>query len=44
MALPRPDPQRAAVNMMDFNGSPAITAHISDYKQVGAFCFQTDGP
>jgi hypothetical protein len=32
-------------NTMDFNGSPAaITTRISDYKQVGAFYFQTDGP
>lgn len=31
-------------NTMDFNGNSDITSHISDYKQVGAFFFQTDGP
>lgn len=31
-------------NTMDFNGNLAITSQISDYKQVGAFFFQTDGP
>jgi hypothetical protein len=29
-------------NSMDFHGEPQV--HISDYKQVGAFFFQTDGP
>lgn len=31
-------------NTMDFYGSLDITTRISDYKQVGAFFFQTDGP
>ncbi|KAL2131941.1 hypothetical protein VTI74DRAFT_4423 [Chaetomium olivicolor] len=31
-------------NTMDFHGSSDITTRISDYKQVGAFFFQTDGP
>lgn len=31
-------------NTMDFNGNSDITSQISDYKQVGAFFFQTDGP
>ena len=31
-------------NTMDFYGSADITTRISDYKQVGAFFFQTDGP
>lgn len=31
-------------NTMDFYGSAEITTRISDYKQVGAFFFQTDGP
>lgn len=31
-------------NTMDFHGSPDISTRISDYKQVGAFYFQTDGP
>ena len=31
-------------NTMDFYGSDNITTRISDYKQVGAFFFQTDGP
>lgn len=31
-------------NTMDFNGNSDITSRISDYKQVGAFFFQTDGP
>lgn len=31
-------------NTMDFNGNSAITSQIIDYKQVGAFFFQTDGP
>lgn len=31
-------------NTMDFHGNDDITSRISDYKQVGAFFFQTDGP
>jgi hypothetical protein len=31
-------------NTMDFWGSEDISVMISDYKQVGAFFFQTDGP
>lgn len=31
-------------NTMDFNGNSDISSRISDYKQVGAFFFQTDGP
>eukprot|EP00927_Polykrikos_kofoidii_P087124 TRINITY_DN995_c0_g1_i2.p1 TRINITY_DN995_c0_g1~~TRINITY_DN995_c0_g1_i2.p1 ORF type:complete len:598 (-),score=55.55 TRINITY_DN995_c0_g1_i2:48-1841(-) len=31
-------------NTMDFYGSSDISVKISDYKQVGAFFFQTDGP
>lgn len=31
-------------NTMDFNGNTNISSQISDYKQVGAFFFQTDGP
>jgi hypothetical protein len=31
-------------NTMDFHGSSDITTRISDYKQVGSFFFQTDGP
>nr|AAC69692.1 dextranase isoform [Talaromyces minioluteus] len=31
-------------NTMDFNGNSGISSQISDYKQVGAFFFQTDGP
>lgn len=31
-------------NTMDFNGNSDISTQISDYKQVGAFFFQTDGP
>lgn len=31
-------------NTMDFNGNSAITSQIVDYKQVGAFFYQTDGP
>lgn len=32
-------------NTMDFNGNhQGISVRISDYKQVGAFFFQTDGP
>ncbi|KAJ6440564.1 hypothetical protein O9K51_06354 [Purpureocillium lavendulum] len=31
-------------NTMDFNGNSAITSEIVDYKQVGAYFFQTDGP
>lgn len=31
-------------NTMDFNGNSDITSEIRDYKQVGAFFFQTDGP
>jgi hypothetical protein len=31
-------------NTMDFNGNSDITSEIVDYKQVGAYFFQTDGP
>jgi len=31
-------------NTMDFHGSDEIASTISDYKQVGAYFFQTDGP
>lgn len=31
-------------NSMDFYGSEHISGVISDYKQVGAYFFQTDGP
>lgn len=32
-------------NTMDFNGEhDGITTRVSDYKQVGAFFYQTDGP
>ena len=31
-------------NTMDFNGNSDISGRISDYKQVGAFFYQTDGP
>uniref|UniRef100_A0A093VA28 Dextranase n=1 Tax=Talaromyces marneffei PM1 TaxID=1077442 RepID=A0A093VA28_TALMA len=31
-------------NTMDFNGNSDISSQINDYKQVGAFFFQTDGP
>ncbi|KAK6530271.1 hypothetical protein TWF694_003633 [Orbilia ellipsospora] len=31
-------------NTMDFYGSNDITTRVSDYKQTGAFWFQTDGP
>lgn len=31
-------------NTMDFNGNSAISSEIVDYKQVGAYFFQTDGP
>ncbi|KAK9342654.1 dextranase [Lipomyces starkeyi] len=31
-------------NTMDFNGNSNISSRISDYKQVGAYFFQTDGP
>ena len=31
-------------NTMDFWGADDISVMISDYKQVGAFFFQTDGP
>ncbi|KFY47866.1 hypothetical protein V495_01766 [Pseudogymnoascus sp. VKM F-4514 (FW-929)] len=31
-------------NTMDFNGNTDISVRISDYSQVGAFFFQTDGP
>ncbi|KAK5458089.1 hypothetical protein LTS15_004168 [Exophiala xenobiotica] len=31
-------------NTMDFFGSDNISVEISDYKQVAAFYFQTDGP
>ncbi|ERS97553.1 dextranase [Sporothrix schenckii ATCC 58251] len=31
-------------NTMDFNGNSDVSSRISNYKQVGAFFFQTDGP
>lgn len=31
-------------NTMDFNGNSDISTDVADYKQVGAFFFQTDGP
>lgn len=31
-------------NTMDFNGNSDITSQIRDYKQVGSYFFQTDGP
>ncbi|KAK9238094.1 dextranase [Lipomyces kononenkoae] len=31
-------------NTMDFNGNTSISSRISDYKQVGAYFYQTDGP
>lgn len=32
-------------NTMDFNGDVnSISSHITDYKQVGAYFYQTDGP
>ncbi|KAJ9656631.1 hypothetical protein H2201_008480, partial [Coniosporium apollinis] len=31
-------------NTMDFHGNTDISVQVSDYKQVGAFFFQTDGP
>ncbi|KAK2591700.1 hypothetical protein QQS21_010612 [Conoideocrella luteorostrata] len=31
-------------NTMDFNGNSDISSEIVDYKQVGAYFFQTDGP